>query len=94
MLGGMVGPCGLEPQASTVSRWRSNQLSYGPKLRQIVARGAREKDAPSRWLPSGCGLAGETKSLGFVLALFLPGPGLGEVVVVFESDDQLVHVAR
>ena len=37
MLGGvcfaglrMVGPCGLEPQTSTVSRWRSSQLSYGP----------------------------------------------------------------
>ena len=27
---GMVGPCGLEPQTSTVSRWRSSQLSYGP----------------------------------------------------------------
>src|SRR5215469_13246055 len=26
----MVGPCGLEPQTSTVSRERSNQLSYGP----------------------------------------------------------------
>jgi hypothetical protein len=26
----MVGPCGLEPQTSTVSRWRSSQLSYGP----------------------------------------------------------------
>src|SRR5579864_1151070 len=27
----MVGPCGLEPQTSSVSRTRSNQLSYGPK---------------------------------------------------------------
>ncbi len=29
-MGEMVGPCGLEPQTSTVSRWRSSQLSYGP----------------------------------------------------------------
>ena len=27
----MVGPWGLEPQTSSVSRTRSNQLSYGPK---------------------------------------------------------------
>ncbi|MDQ1410569.1 MAG: hypothetical protein QOJ41_2304, partial [Acidobacteriaceae bacterium] len=26
----MVGPWGLEPQTSSVSRTRSNQLSYGP----------------------------------------------------------------
>ena len=26
----MVGPCGLEPQTSSVSGKRSNQLSYGP----------------------------------------------------------------
>jgi hypothetical protein len=30
LLKGLVGPCGLEPQTSTVSRWRSSQLSYGP----------------------------------------------------------------
>ena len=28
--GRMVGPNGLEPLTSTVSRWRSSQLSYGP----------------------------------------------------------------
>ena len=32
----MVGPCGLEPQTSTVSRWRSNQLSYGPELSALI----------------------------------------------------------
>ena len=34
----MVGPCGLEPQTSTVSRWRSNQLSYGPMLSFTLAQ--------------------------------------------------------
>ena len=34
----MVGPCGLEPQTSTVSRWRSNQLSYGPGTLVILAQ--------------------------------------------------------
>ena len=32
LLKGMVGPGGLEPLTSSVSRKRSNQLSYGPTL--------------------------------------------------------------
>jgi hypothetical protein len=31
----MVGPNGLEPSTSSVSRKRSNQLSYGPATGQI-----------------------------------------------------------
>ena len=33
----MVGPCGLEPQTSTVSRWRSSQLSYGPSAAESIS---------------------------------------------------------
>jgi hypothetical protein len=36
----MVGPCGLEPQTSSVSRMRSNQLSYGPDEANSLARTA------------------------------------------------------
>ncbi len=34
---GMVGPCGLEPQTSSVSRTRSNQLSYGPIADRVTS---------------------------------------------------------
>src|SRR5438045_3563529 len=34
----MVGSWGLEPQTSTVSRWRSNQLSYEPKVPLVSMR--------------------------------------------------------
>jgi hypothetical protein len=33
----MVGPCGLEPQTSSVSGKRSNQLSYGPTVAESIS---------------------------------------------------------
>jgi hypothetical protein len=50
---GMVGSWGLEPQTSTVSRWRSNQLSYEPTLR-FVQTIMQQRDATfnvgSKWV--------------------------------------------
>jgi hypothetical protein len=41
----MVGPCGLEPQTSSVSRKRSSQLSYGPDDKNILAQRMRFEPA-------------------------------------------------
>src|SRR5271155_4542839 len=59
----VVGPCGLEPQTSTVSRWRSSQLSYGPTDAESISyaalilshsrRGAQFGSHSSELLPEG-----------------------------------------
>ena len=45
----MVGPCGLEPQTSTVSRWRSSQLSYGPIATESLAHQAGTADPAAKF---------------------------------------------
>ncbi len=48
----MVGPCGLEPQTSSVSRKRSSQLSYGPMDQNILAHARRGELADEVFIPT------------------------------------------
>ena len=40
----MVGLVGLEPMTSTMSTWRSNQLSYNPILPPLLVYVSNETD--------------------------------------------------
>jgi hypothetical protein len=41
----LVGAIGLEPTTPTMSRWCSNQLSYAPEERRILAENAGRSNA-------------------------------------------------
>ena len=44
---------GLEPAASNVTGWRSNQLSYTPDFRLILCRPGRTRCRPSHTRDNG-----------------------------------------
>jgi hypothetical protein len=64
LLKNMVGPCGLEPQTSSVSRTRSNQLSYGPRILLVYHEWNAKKEAPARqWESLAEGLSPDYNAL-------------------------------